>query len=196
MRLFLRLLPPLLALSALAAPAVAGDRRTVAERAGCTISVGDRNEQGIDLIVADCAWPIAPEKVIRVVRDAGAHDDYLSSVKESTVLPDGRVLQVHTAKGIADRQITLRFTHEPLPDGGFRVSWTRDPVQEPLVEGRVEAVQDDGFWEVRPDGRGGSRVTYGLRYDPGGRVPTFIVRAFQKGGIADLVEEMRRAAER
>lgn len=180
-----------------AAPALAasgGERRKVAERAGCALTVGDRDARGTELVIADCVWPVAPEKVVAAVTRAGDHDVYLSSVKESTVLPDGRVLQVHRASGIDDRQVTLDFTTRRFDDGGVKVSWTRSAAQEPLGTGRVDCPRDDGAWEVHPDGQGGSKVTYTLRYDPGGKVPLWLVRAFQKGGMADLVEEMRKAA--
>ncbi len=182
-----------LALVLLPTTALAGDRKEVAQRADCVITVGDRAEDGTDLIIAECAWPVASSAVIAAVKNVSAHDDYLSSVKESTSLGGDRYLQIHEASGIADRQITLRYTNETLADGGFKTSWTRDQAQEPLREGVVDCPRDDGWWEVHPDGDG-SKVTYGLRYDAGGKVPSWLVRSFQKGGIADIVEQMRAAA--
>ena len=183
----------LLILALLPALAHASDRKVVAERAGCSISVGDRDDAGLDLIVADCAWPIAPDKVIAAVKNPEKHA-FLASVESSTKLADGRIHQVHVASGISNRQITLDFTDVNLPDGGFKTSWTRSAKQEPLAEDLVQAEVDDGYWEVHPDGQGGSKVTYGLRYGLGGRVPTWLVRSFQKTGLADLVEEMRAVA--
>lgn len=183
----------ILVLLLLPTAALAGDRKVVAERAGCSISVGDRDANGLDLIIADCVWPVATDKVIAAVKGPETHD-FLGSVKESTKLPDGRIKQVHVASGIADRGITLSFTDQTLPDGGFKTSWTRAAKQEPLGEDIVDVPVDDGWWEVHPDGAN-TKVTYGLRYDVGGKVPTWLVRGFQKGGIADLVEEMRKHAE-
>ncbi len=184
----------LLALLLLPGLAFAGDRKVVSERAGCSISVGDR-DGATDKIIADCAWPVPHAKVIAAVKSPERHD-FLSSVEESTKLPDGRVLQVHFASGISNRQITLTFTDEDLSDGGFKTSWTRAGKQEPLRDGLVDVPVSDGSWEVHPDGNGGSKVTYSLRYDAGGKVPAWLVRSFQKGGIADLVEEMREQAEK
>ncbi|MCO4770003.1 MAG: hypothetical protein KDA24_08210 [Deltaproteobacteria bacterium] len=178
----------------LATPAYA-ERKEVAKRADCSISVGDKDADGRNLVIADCVWPIASSKVIAAVKAVQDHDDYLSSVKESTVLPDGRVFQIHEASGIADRQITLTYTNKDLPDGGFVTSWTRADSQEPLREDVVDAPLDDGKWEVHPDGDG-SKVIYHLRYDAGGKVPNWLVQSFQKGGIADIVEQMREAASK
>jgi hypothetical protein len=171
----------------------AGERKVVAERAGCSISVGDRDADGNDLIIADCVWEIPAEKVIKAVKAPEKHDEYMASVEESTKLADGRVLQVHFASGISNRQITLDFTDKDLPDGGFKTSWTGSAKQEPLRDGLVACPLSDGHWEVHPDGAN-SKVQYSLRYDAGGSVPTWLVRNFQKGGIADLVEEMKAVA--
>ena len=179
----------------LATPALAEERKVVAQRADCSISVGDKDDGGRNLVIADCKWPLAAAKVIAAVKAVDKHDDYLSSVGESTVLADGRVLQIHQAGGISDRQITLSFTNKDLPDGGFITSWTRAEKQEPLRDGVVDAPLDDGSWEVHPDGTS-SKVTYRLRYDAGGKVPNWLVQSFQKGGIADIVEEMREAASK
>ncbi|HCP46728.1 MAG TPA: hypothetical protein DIU15_11830 [Deltaproteobacteria bacterium] len=181
----------------LTAPAaVAAEFKVVAKRADCSISVGDRDADGNDLIVAHCRWALPLARVVAAFENYAQHDDYLWSVVESTILADGRVLQVHQANGIADRQITLDFTNQHFPDGGFKSSWTRSAVQEPLAKGRVDAPLDDGSWEVHPGKDGVCDVTYSLRYDPGGRVPTWIVRAFQKGGTGDILEQMREAASR
>ena len=181
-----------LALSLVTTPALA-EPTVVAKEAGCTISKHEKDANGLNLMVADCVWPIPSEKVIAAVKNVAAHDDYLSSVKDSTVLADGRVLQVHQASGISDRQITLVYTNEDLPNGGFKTSWTRASTQEPLVDGRVDCPVDDGFWEVHPDGAN-SKVTYHLKYDAGGKVPNWIVQSFQKSGVSDIVEQMREAA--
>ena len=64
------------------------------------------------------------------------------------------------------------------------------------MEGRIDPPIDDGYWQVRPGENGINKVEYSLRYDPGGRVPTWIVRAFQKGGTGDILEEMLAAASK
>ncbi len=168
----------------------AGGRKEVAQRADCVITVGDRDSRGTDLIIGTCQWPVAASKVIPIVKAAETHT-FLSSVAVSRRLSDGRIFQVHKASGISDREVALDFTNETLPGGGFKVSWTASSRQEPVDEDRVAVAVDDGYWEVHDNGDGTSKVIYGLRYDPGGKVPDWLVRTFQKGGIADLLEEMR-----
>lgn len=177
------------------ATALADERKEVAKRADCVITVGDR-VGATDLVIADCQWPIAASTIIPVVKDAGIHDDINSSVVSSVKVSDLLFHQVHQASGISDREVTLKFTITTLTDG-VKVAWTKAPTQQPMTdEDNVRAEQDDGYWEVHDNGDGTSQVLYGLRYDPGGRVPSWVVRAFQKGGIADIVEEMREYCEK
>ena len=186
----------LLLILMLVAPALAAgsDRKVVARVPDCEITAGDRDERDNNLMLSYCSWPVAMEAIKSVFLNVADHDLYHDAVVESTVLPDGRVLQVHQASGISDRQVTLIYKNETFDDGGLRVSWTLAEQQEPLGSGRIQAVLDDGSWMVRPGKEGRSEITYSLRYEPGGRVPKFVVRAFQKNGIGEMLEEMRAAA--
>lgn len=175
--------------------ASADERKVVIEKDGCVITVGDRDARGTDKLIATCTWDVPLAGAVAVVKEADRHDDYLSSVLESTRLPDGRVLQVHDASPLSERQVTLSFHDEAFADGGVRVWWTRSLTQEPLKDGRVEVPLNDGSWEVHPDG-GGTKAIYTLRYDAGGSVPDWLVRNFQKSGSLKLVGEMREAARK
>ena len=178
------------------ASAVAADRKVVAKAADCEITAGDRDERGNNLMLCYCDWEVPLESLKAAFQNVEEHDTYMTSVVESTVLPDGRVLQVHRADGISDRQITLDFSEENFDDGGYKVSWTRSSKQEPLLDGRIDPPMDDGSWMVRPGEGGVNKVVYSLRYEPGGRVPGFIVRAFQKNGIAEVLVEMHEVASK
>jgi len=195
-KLLLSLLIATLPWVAVADARAGGERKSVGKRVDCDITVGDRDAEGNNLVIAYCDWQVPVDKLKAAFKNVADHDDYLSSVVESEVLADGRVLQVHQADGISDRQITLQFSDENLDGGGYKVSWTRADKQEPLAEGRVDPPLDDGHWLVRPGKDGVNKVEYSLRYDPGGRVPTWIVRAFQKGGTGDILEEMLAAAKK
>jgi hypothetical protein len=163
---------------------------------GCVVRVGEKDASGIAEVTADCWWPILPERVIAIVRNQDDIDEVLSSVSESTLLPDGRVVQVH-AMGwpVADRQVTLLFRGHALLDGGHRIEFRRARDQQRLRDGAVQIALDQGWWEVRPDGEGSTHLRYGVRYDAGGNLQPWIVRKFQKTRIARSLEEVRRAAE-
>ena len=185
----------LISASLLAAPAAAEELTKLGEKHGCVIYKGAMGETGIAGVVAKCTWDVPADKVVKAVSNVDMHDDWLSAVQSCKSLGDDRWLQVHQASGISDRQIVLKFSNETRADGGFRTSWTRSDPQEALVDGRIEAAVDDGYWDVTPNGTG-STVEYGLLYGPAGKVPKWIVNGFQKGGTMDTVGQMLEAAKK
>ncbi len=164
---------------------------------GCRVRTDDLDERGVAEVSADCRWSVPPEYVVAIVRDQDAIDEVLSSLSESTLLPDGRVFQVHSMGWVAaDRQVTLRFQTRRLADDGLRADFERAAEQQPLTPGRVQITLDRGWWEIHPDGRGGTHLRYAVRYDAGGNLKPWIVRRFQKAGVALSMQELRLAAER
>lgn len=167
------------------------------DRLGCVTRLSEDGARGVAGASADCRWALPYSRVAAVVQDQEAIDAVLSSVAESRVLPDGRVLQVHTLGfGIADRQVTLDLRVRELPGPGIRVDFRRAGSQEPLVRGRVAIAVDEGFWQVTPDGPEHTRLRYRVRYDPGGRLEPWLLRRFMRAGVTRSLEEVRRAAER
>ena len=163
----------------------------------CTVRVVGKDARGVAEIAATCLWPVPHGRVEEILRDQGNIDDVLSSVSESTLLADGRVLQVHSLGfGIADRQVTLAFRIESLEDSGIRLHFRRAPLQEHLQKGRVEIRVDTGFWQVSSDGGGGTRLDYSVRYDAGGHLEPWLVARFMRSGVERSMAEVRRAAER
>lgn len=176
----------------LALPAAA----LAADGAGCTITVASTNAAGIATYDAECRWPVAPRFVAAIVGDPKQIEAASSSLAESTKLPDGRVVNVH-APGwpIDDRQSTLAIDKAFLEDGGLLLSYTLAPLQAPLGKGRVQARRDDGRWEIRGDGAGGTRIRYETTYDAGGELPVSLVQRTVRRSLAESLSELRAAAE-
>ena len=163
-------------------------------RAGCRVRTTQVDARGMATVAADCHRQRAPEAVLGVLRDPAKLASALSSLGECKRLPGGRVLQVHTVGWpLDDRQITLDWRETALPDGGVRFDYARSAQQEPLGKGRVAILEDEGFWEIRGDGAGGTKLAYSSRYDAGGNLKPWVVRRFQKDGIATSLEELLAA---
>lgn len=176
--------------------ALAGWTETAREN-DCVFFVGDRVGSYAP-VRAECDWPIAPEKLQKLLAYNPGHADYFSSVVSAKVLspaPGGGefVVQVHQASGISDREVVLLMKAEPIT-GGMRYTWTKHSDQSKASGANVETVTDTGKWEVTSKGAG-SHVVYELLYDPGGSVPSFLVRSFQGSGTRTLVGELRTWAE-
>lgn len=180
------------------APASAGDEgRGEAARTGCVTELAEPDARGITRVTADCYWAVPYPRVEAIVRNQGEIDTVLSSLDESTVLPDGRVLQVHSPGfGIADRQVTLDMHVRELAGAGIRVDFRRSRRQERLGAGRVAISVDDGFWQARPEGPAHTHLSYAVRYDTGGGLESWLARRFLRSGVARALAEVRHAAER
>lgn len=159
------------------------------EDGGCRFFTGSP-DGSVTPLRAECDWQLPPEKLQAAIADFGRHDDYFTSVVESTVVSPGLARQVHQASGISNRAVMVKFWTEEIPSGK-RYSWARASDQAPVTDLGVVPIRDDGKWEVTPGAGGGSHVVYELYYDPGGSVPGFIVRAFQGSGFRTLVLEMK-----
>jgi hypothetical protein len=169
-----------------AAPATAGEE--------CAVELA-RVDAGVGTFVADCRWHIAPRFVTAIVGDSRRVAEASSSLIESTKLADGRVVNVHSPGWpIADRQSTLAIDKRPLPGGGLMLAYELAPSQEPLPPGRVQALRDEGRWEIRGDGNGGTKLRYESRYDPGGGLPLVLVRSTVGSSIEESLREILAAA--
>ncbi len=163
---------------------------------GCVIRRSEPDARGVSGATAACRWAVPYPRVAAIVHDQDAIDAVLSTVTESSVLPDGRVLQVHSLGfGTADRQVTLDLQLRELPEAGIRMDFRRAGRQEPLGRGRVAIAVDEGFWQVSPDGPDHTQLRYRVRYDPGGRLEPWLLRRFLRSGVTRSLEEVRRAAE-
>ncbi len=190
----------LIALS-LAGPAEATAWTTVTEKNGCTFSKAPP-EGDLQPLRAECRWSISPDKLQGMLADWEAHAGIFGTVASSKVIgSEGgakRVQQTHVSSGISDRFIVLAGTDEPI-DGGHRYSFRMAKDQSEAraaaeAAGGVVPDHDVGLWEIRSDGNWGSIVVHELRYDPGGSVPGFMVRAFQGSGFQDMVGQLKAAA--
>ena len=162
---------------------------------GCRVRTAEVDERGVATVEARCAWDVAPASVLAILRDPARLGAALDALGECRSLADGRVLQVHTVGWpIDDRQVTLDWREEPLDSGGARFVYGRSARQEPLVEGRVAIAVDEGSWEVSESAAGGTTLVYTSRYDAGGALESFLVRRFQREGIATSLAELRAAA--
>lgn len=166
------------------------------EKHGCAFSKQDEGD--IVAMRAQCSWDIPADKVHAWMNDWDRHDQLFGSVAESSVLGTlqdgkGKVLQVHQASGISDREVVMDVDRQAI-DGGFRYTHTKSADQSAASGERVEVGRDDGLWEVKSTASGGCTVLYELRYDPAGKVPGFMVKWFQGSGFKTMLEELKTSS--
>ena len=188
---------PAVVLAGLLAPSVAAepaDDASVLERAGCRVHTTAVDAQGVATVAAECEWPIATHELVATLRDPARLGEALSSLRSSERLPDGRVVQVHQPGWpFEDRQVTLDWRETALADGGLRIETAPAARQEPIRAGRTSIRESRSLWEIFPSPAGGTRLSYLSRYDAGGSLKPWLVRRFQKYGIAATLAELRAA---
>jgi hypothetical protein len=188
------LLAASLALAGGAAGGSASSDGDVLERGGCRVRTAAIDARGVATVAARCHWTLSTESVVDTLRDPARLREALSSLRSFERLPDGRVLQVHEVGWpLDDRQITLDWRETRLAGGGVRLEVSRSLRQEPLADGRQSIRESSSLWEIRPDGAGGTLVSYLSRYDAGGNLKPWLVRRFQKRGVAASLEELHGA---
>lgn len=162
---------------------------------GCAFFKGPA-EGPVVPVRAECTWDLPAPVLHRLLADAAAHHQYFSTLVRSpkvSDVPGGmRVLQLHRAAGIADREVVMRQTQEVVP-GGVRYRYQKDPDQSEVSGEHVMVARSEGFWEVTGDRP--LKLVYELRYEAGGSVPGFLVRWFQGAGVRDVLGELYSHAQ-
>lgn len=187
----------LLLSAALAAPAGWNVTDASADGGTCELSLGPAESDGVVPMRAECAWKDVTLDQFKTAQAAwGNHDDFFSTVVESTVKTPGDkalVYQKHSSRGIADREVLLWMWHEDV-DGYDRYAWSTASEQAlTVVDGNVRCGKSVGYWSAKAEASGGIRVVHVLSYDPGGSVPGFLVRWFQTSGLAANATELHQA---
>lgn len=165
---------------------------------GCTYFLGPEKPSGYAAVRAECHWDdVTAAELDALLSKHADHDHYFSAVSASEVLgTEGdqvKVFQVHTAPGISDREASLLYKRS-VSGESITHSWQLGPTQVPPKEGRVTCAMDTGLWTLTPAPSGGAEVVYELAYEPGGSVPTFVVRWCQSVGVVSIVEDFHNYA--
>jgi len=190
---------PLLLSAALAAPTPPASFEEGKSGGGCTIYAGPKDSAGFSKVWALCAWPdVSVEKLDALLSDWSAHATYFSAVSSAQCVTEGTTgycRHRNVASGISDREIDLVMTRAQTPQG-LRFAWQPAPSQSAPTGGAVQAIDSTGAWHISANPAGGAWATYELYYNPGGSVPSLLVRWFQGSGILTLTEELHDYATR
>jgi hypothetical protein len=163
----------------------------------CSVVQGPAEGRIVPVIVT-CDWPVPATNIHKLISDFGSHEAYFSNLSESSVITyeDGvaRVRHVHHAIGMTDREVVVEWHTERFSDGA-RYSWRKVPNQLLVDPDRIEVEETRGFWEVRGDDER-TRVSYEMRYLPGGGLPLFLLRLFQSSGMKSVLADLRDTVDR
>src|SRR5690606_34316126 len=145
---------------------------------------------------AACVWPEASLAAAReMLLDYVSYSALVPNIREVEVRrqePERTLVwQVHTLPPFSARETPVWMVPTEREDGGLRVSW--DIADEPLAvqDGRVGVRVNQGYWEVAPGPEGGVAVVHEVAYDPGVRLPEWIVAGFRTRGLSNVMDSAR-----
>lgn len=94
------------------------------------------------------------------------------------------------------RDLVLRVTTEHTDDGGLLRRIQAVPNYLPPVPGQIRVPMLSGIWQLMPLPDGRTRVTYQMRAEPGGSVPSWLANNFVVDAPLDTLRTLRAVAER
>lgn len=94
------------------------------------------------------------------------------------------------------RDLVLRVTTERTADGGLLRHIQAVPDYLPPVPGQIRVPMLAGIWQLAPLPDGRTRVTYQMRAEPGGSVPSWLANSFVVDAPLDTLRTLRAVAER
>lgn len=155
-------------------------------------------------ILAVSELEVAPGMIFDVLRDFEHYPEFMPYVQESRVLSRINDFDLITYARVAppfvsERDYSLHVTMSRgsrLNGGVFKLEWTAAPEAQAEVTGVVRVKLNEGAWIVEPmDGGKRTRLTYRVRTNPGGLIPSFAVNWSHTVSIPELFEAVRKRAE-
>jgi hypothetical protein len=93
---------------------------------------------------------------------------------------------------VSARDVVVHVQGQSTPDGSSRCHWTDLKDREPERRGVVRMPLLRGSWTIEPLDVTRSRVVYQVAVNPGGRLPSWLVRRGAVRALPDVIEQVRR----
>ncbi|MCP1624709.1 START domain-containing protein [Pseudomonas nitroreducens] len=95
----------------------------------------------------------------------------------------------------APRDLVLKVSTEETPDGGMIRRLQADPDYIPPVKDRIRVPSVSGTWQMVPKGPKLTEVTYEMRGEPGGSVPSWLANQFVVDAPFESLRMLKVVAE-
>ena len=199
----------LLAVTALAfglsSPAQAAWKRATQTKDGIVVDV--RAEKGSSIVTVRGTWTAAkqtPKRLWKAVNDLERYTEFMPYLEVAKVLKrEGRSTWQYYCLDtpiISDRDYTLKLTTDANPgkDGRWRVSWVSANAAGPKPKaGKVRVKVATGSWQFDSvQGGKATKITYTVRSDPGGSIPSWIANRANRQAVPDVMRALLKQSKK
>jgi hypothetical protein len=163
-----------------AAPALA-ERKLVKDENGIKVEEEAVAGRSLPILFGTTTMAASPARIAEWIQAVHTYTDWQHNCEEARVLPqpDGTTLtynRVGAPWPVSDRDVVLTSTREDGEGGTIRLGFSEaDAANAPQDTGAVRMPRLRGSYELTPNGNG-TLVVYRVDSDPGGSLPSWLMR--------------------
>jgi hypothetical protein len=183
----------------LAGPALA-ERTLIQTNDGITVEEQPEPGRTLPVLFGTTTMSATPQEIAAWIGAVHTYTEWQHNCEEARSLPqpDGTRLSYNRIASpwpVSDRDVVLRSQRADKPDGSIHIEFRNtDAANAPQSTGAVRMPRLQGSYELVPV-EDGTRVVYTLDSDPGGSLPTWLVRQASKDLPFKTLKNLRARAE-
>ncbi len=176
------------------------ERRVLQEEEGIRVEEQPGPGRTLPVLFGTTTMAATPKQIADWIGAVHTYTDWQHNCEEARVLPqpDGSTLtynRVGSPWPVSDRDIVLTSTRVDEEDGRIRIQFRETTAANaPEDTGAVRMPRLRGSYDLTPT-EGGTLVVYSIDSDPGGSLPTWLVRQASKALPYETLKNLRARAE-
>jgi len=176
------------------------ERKRVRVDDGITVEEQSVEGRTLPILFGTTTMAASPQQIAAWVGAVHTYVGWQHNCEEARVLqqPDGTLLtyyRVGSPWPVSDRDVVLRSKRADMPDRSIRLDFRSVETKDaPSPRGVVRMPQLVGSYDLKPID-GGTHVVYTVDSDPGGTLPTWLVREASKDLPFFTLKNLRARAE-
>lgn len=188
------------AIAAFTALPAAAEREVVREEDGITVEEEAAPGRTLPVLTGTTTMTAPPAQIAAWIGATHTYVDWMHNCEEAREVKgaDGIVYgynRIGSPWPVSDRDVVLRSRRSDLADGTIRIEFlSTSDVEVPIPSGAVRMAHLAGSYDLKPV-EGGTEVIYTVDSDPGGSLPTWLVRQAGKDLPYHTLKNLRERAE-
>lgn len=176
------------------------ERSLVLEENGITVEEEGAADRVLPILTGTTTMAATPDEVAAWIGATHTYVDWMHNCEEARqIRREGSDVigynRISSPWPISDRDVVLRSTRTSLAGGGIRVEFRSiTDAEVPVIRGVVRMPRLVGSYDLHAV-EGGTHVVYTVDSDPGGRLPTWLVRQASKDLPYLTLRNLRERAE-